>query len=204
MHFKNISTLLVAGVLSASALTVANAESKTGSNSYDNFAVKLRVGVLHENGKLEFGNTSAKLHKKTTPNLEVASNYFFTKNVAAELALGYHALKESSGSNSKTFSFIPLTGTVQYHFMPDAGFSPYVGAGYGYSFVAGKGNTLNIKSAGSPVVQAGFDVPMSNSMLVNVDAKYGFARKHNASIGSTSGKFKSKPLSVMAGVGFTF
>lgn len=205
MRFKKISTLLVAGALSASAFAAAHADSKSSGKENNNFAVMFRAGALHDNGKLKYSNgSSGKLRGKIGMNFELASNYFFTSNVATELSLGYRAMKETTSSKSKTFNFIPLTGTVQYHFMPNAGFSPYVGAGYGYTFVTGKGNSLSVKSAGSPVVQAGFNVPMSDSTFVNVDAKYGFTRKHNIKDGSIGGKFRSKPLSVMVGVGSSF
>ena len=71
---------------------------------------------------------------KTIPELDVS--YFFTKNIAAELVLTYPQKHDVSldGAKIGTVKHLPPTLLVQYHFLPDASFRPYVGAGVNYKF----------------------------------------------------------------------
>jgi len=75
---------------------------------------------------------------KTIP--EVDFSYFFSKNLAAELVLTYPqkmdvniAASAAGAFKAGTVKVLPPTLTLQYHFLPDAQFRPYVGAGINYT-----------------------------------------------------------------------
>ncbi len=73
---------------------------------------------------------------KTIPEVDIS--YFFTKSFAAELILTYpqeHDV-ELMGTNIGTFKHLPPTLTLQYHFIPDGAFRPYVGVGVNLTFIS--------------------------------------------------------------------
>lgn len=121
---------------------------------------------------------------------EVDFTYFFTKNIAAELILGTtrHDV-HTTGSNLTAIGgpssaevdlgnvyLLPPTLTVQYHFMPDTSFKPYLGAGVNYTIFYGvdEGNVVkDVKydNAFGFALQAGLDYKINDKFFINIDAK---------------------------------
>jgi len=63
---------------------------------------------------------------------------------------------------------IPPTLSVQYHFMPDSRFRPYVGAGVNYTLFSNeKPSGLKLDDSFGPAFQAGIDVGINDSWFVN-------------------------------------
>ena len=116
---------------------------------------------------------------KTIP--EVDFTYFFAKNVAAELILTYpQSLDvELSGTKIGTFKALPPVLSLQYHFIPDGVFRPYVGLGVNLTLISnvdinvpGVG-ALDLSSSSVGLAgQAGFDVRVAEKVFVNADVKY--------------------------------
>lgn len=109
---------------------------------------------------------------------EVDISYFITRNIALELILTYPQKHDVtlSGANIGSVKHLPPTLTVQYHFAPDAGFQPYVGAGINYTRFSSV--NLNVpprlgteNSSAGWALQAGFDIPIAKNMVFNVDVK---------------------------------
>jgi outer membrane protein len=145
--------------------------------------------------------TAAALYGSAGANLQVDSNlipevdfsYYFTKNLAAELILATgtrHDVKTSSFNPATlttnklgSVDLLPPTLTLQWHFMPDQTFDPYLGAGatYVYSLdkkltaqgVAGVGpQKIRIESdMWGGALQAGLDINLKDRWLVNFDVK---------------------------------
>ncbi len=138
--------------------------------------------------------------KGTGAELEVDSNtipeldfsYYITKNIAAELilALGSKHDVQTSGANPGVLfkggdlgrvNLLPPTLTLQWHFLPDQTFDPYVGAGVTYvrsmdrgltaSTALGPGAIRIDRNMWGPAVQAGFDVNLKDRWLINFDVK---------------------------------
>ena len=110
------------------------------------------------------------------PELDIS--YFFTDNIAAELILGTaeHQLDYTGGVNLGDTMILPPTLTLQYHFTPDAAFSPYVGAGLNYSIFynedSGTGFTgLDVDGGIGYALQAGYDYWLNKNWGVNMDVK---------------------------------
>ncbi|MBM2886287.1 OmpW family protein [Chromobacterium phragmitis] len=110
---------------------------------------------------------------------ELDFTYMITNNIGAELILGTSRHKATStafGDLGKV-SVLPPTLTLQYHFMPEATFRPYVGAGINYT----RFYSNDLKAAGTPLsidqnswggaLQLGADVAINKSWFVNVDVK---------------------------------
>ena len=126
------------------------------------------AGGARLNGDLDVSNA-------LTP--EVDLTYFLTNNIALEAIAGtaQHEL-DFNGANLGDTWILPPTVTLQYHFMPQSAFSPYIGAGINYSLFyaedAGTGfNDLDIDSGVGPALQAGFDYWLDDHWGVNVDVK---------------------------------
>jgi outer membrane protein len=146
---------------------------------------------------------------KTIPEIDIS--YFFTPNWAAELILTYpqkHKVKLGS-ADIGSFKHLPPTLTLQYHFMPTATFSPYVGAGVNYTRISsvdlldGNGR-LESNSIGF-ALQAGFDVKLDKNWSVNFDVKkvqIGSDVKDTA--GNKLSKVSIDPWLVGVGIGYRF
>ncbi len=108
---------------------------------------------------------------------EVDLTYFFTNNIAAEIIAGTarHEM-DFGGANLGEAWILPPTLTLQYHFMPDQAFSPYIGAGINYSILyaedAGTGfSDLKVDNGVAPALQAGFDYWINDNWGFNLDVK---------------------------------
>ncbi len=164
---------------------------------------------------------------KTIP--EVDFSYFFSKNLAAELVLTYPqkmdvniAASAAGAFKAGTVKVLPPTLTLQYHFLPDAQFRPYVGAGINYTRFSsislgplddvtqtlGGGNTgTNTidKNSWGGALQLGFDVKVAQNSFINVDVKKVYMKTDlkNSLVGKLS-TLKIDPLYVGLGYGFKF
>lgn len=137
-----------------------------------------------------YGSNSAELRVDGNTIPELDFSYYITKNIAAELILALGTRHDVSVSGSGgilnkrglgSVNLLPPTLTLQWHFMPDQTFDPYVGAGVTY--VRAMDNSLTAHTAlgnlpiridhnsWGPAIQAGFDVNLKDRWLVNFDVK---------------------------------
>ncbi|MGV8893759.1 MAG: OmpW/AlkL family protein [Burkholderiaceae bacterium] len=151
---------------------------------------------------------SVHVSNKTIPEVDIS--YFFTPNLAAELILTYPQKHDVSlnGTNIGTFKHLPPTLTLQYHFMPEAQFSPYVGAGVNYTRISNVdlpgGLTLENDSFGL-ALQAGVDYKLDKNWSLNLDVKKVQLRSDlSTSTGTKLGTVKLDPWLVGVGVGYRF
>jgi outer membrane protein len=167
-------------VVRARAVNISpNEDSKLGRT------VNSNVGNLMSPGaKLE-------VDSNTIPELDIS--YYFTKHIAAELILALgsrhdvsvHGDSAGNIGNQKlgSVNLLPPTLTLQWHFLPDQKFDPYVGAGLNYTamldrnlqFSSGAADGTKIKIDRDSVglaLQAGFDINLEDGWLINADVKY--------------------------------
>jgi outer membrane protein len=132
-----------------------------------------------------------KVDSNTIPELDIS--YYFTKNIATELILATgskHDVKISKESGATvpnqllgSIDALPPTLTVQWHFMPDQMFDPYVGAGLNATFMLDRklnlrqgplaGQKIRVdRDSFGPALQAGFDINLKDGWLINADVKY--------------------------------
>ncbi|NJD34175.1 MAG: OmpW family protein [Betaproteobacteria bacterium] len=137
-----------------------------------------------------YGNANANLQVDDNLIPEVDFSYYFTKNLAAELILATgtrHDVKTSgtgpllTSRNLGSVDLLPPTLTLQWHFMPDQTFDPYLGAGATYVYSLDK--NLKAQSVIGPqkikidndmwggALQAGFDINLKDRWLLNFDVK---------------------------------
>ncbi|MGV6800399.1 MAG: OmpW/AlkL family protein [bacterium] len=150
--------------------------------------------------------------------------YFVTDHVGVELILATSAhdiIGEEAiaglGKVAKAKA-LPPTLTVQYHFQPEAQFSPYVGVGVNYTLFYDEKATTSLNNAiGATSVdldesfglaaQAGVDVKLNDRWFLNADVKY--IQIDTTATLNTSGMINSvnvdvNPVVIGLGVGTLF
>ncbi|AXA93508.1 OmpW family protein [Massilia sp. YMA4] len=145
---------------------------------------------------------------KTIPELDVS--YFFTPNIAAELVLTYPQKHDVylDGQTIGTFKHLPPSLLAQYHFTPNATFSPYVGAGINWTTFS-KNKILNGQGSlehdsWGLALQAGFDYKLNQNWSLNVDVKKLQLRSDVMIAGVKASKVKVDPVLFGVGVGYRF
>lgn len=158
----------------------ADEESKLGTQTDTTYGAGTALAL--------YGSANAELRadSNTIPELDIS--YYITKNIAAELILALGSRHDVSVTGSGgavnhdlgSVNLLPPTLTLQWHFMPDQMFDPYVGAGVTYvrsldkSLTANAGAVFPIKidkNMWGPAIQAGFDVNLPDRWLINFDVK---------------------------------
>lgn len=154
---------------------------------------------------------------KTIPEVDIS--YFFTKNIAAELILTVpqkHDVKVTQSAigsfKAGSFKHLPPTLTLQYHFLPDSQFRPYIGAGVNYTSItddnlAVPGVTkLHLENdSWGGALQVGFDVKLTENLFLNLDVKkiYISSDVMAPGLGKVSW-VKVDPLAIGVGLGWRF
>ena len=148
---------------------------------------------------------------------ELDFTYFFTKNIAAELILGItkhtvEVLGSTSGDlDLGTVRIIPPVLTLQYHFLPDGDFSPYLGAGINYVIMIDerKGRSvtsLDLSNEFGYAFQAGIDYRLNDKWSLNLDIKKIFVKTdiHVNFATIKANNTELNPLIIGLGVGYKF
>lgn len=125
-------------------------------------------------GALSIGRDEVHVSDKVIPEVDIS--YFFTKNIAAELILTYPQEHNVSVAGTKvgTVEQLPPTLLLQYHFMPESKFRPYVGLGVNYTLFTNDDLDLNLETESSSLglaLQVGMDIQLAPQWFLNVDVK---------------------------------
>lgn len=153
------------------------------------------------------------VNDKAIPEFDVS--YFFTPNIAAELILTVpqkHTLR-AGDVRIGSLKHLPPTLAVQYHFIPEGSFRPYVGAGLNYTRFSSVGFDPAVRAALSPSIskdsfgpalQAGLDIALGGGLYLNLDLKKVWIRTDVKSFGAKVGTFKVDPVLLGIGLGCRF
>jgi len=140
--------------------------------------------------------------------------YFFTDNIAVEVIAGTtrHTIKAVGPGTDVVVReqwVLPPVVSLQYHPLPAARFSPYVGGGVNYMFYYAGSNrngfTTDLKNGVGWSVQGGVDYAINGPWSLNVDVKKVF-HKTNAVIngGALTSHVGLDPWVISAGFGRKF
>lgn len=159
----------------------ADEDSKLGRMTNNAWGGGAANSVLNQGAELE-------VESNTIPELDIS--YYVTKNIALELILAVGSKHDvnihKNGDVGQVVpgkqdlgevNVLPPTLTVQWHFMPDQMFDPYVGAGVNYTrFMDNSldlaGNQIRVdRNSWGPAIQAGFDINLKDGWLINADIK---------------------------------
>ncbi|PIB93238.1 OmpW family protein [Caulobacter sp. FWC2] len=144
----------------------------------------------------------------------IGLSYFLTDKLAVEVIAGttQHTVKAVGPGTDvevhKTWVLPPVV-SLQYHPLPGARFSPYVGAGLNYMlFYSSKdknGFTVDLDNGFGYALQAGADIPINASYNLNLDIKkVWFDTDAKINGGALKSKVKLDPLVVSVGFGRRF
>ena len=171
--------VLMAGV--ATTVMAGQATAKDLGDSYlskERFQIRGRIiDVMADgDGTVQPLGLETDVEHRMAP--EIDFTYFMTENIAAELiaATSKHSIKAGPADVGNAW-ILPPTLTVQYHFMPDSKFSPYVGAGLNYSMFYAEDadtgfNDLEVHGGFGYALQVGADYWLNDNWGLNIDAKY--------------------------------
>lgn len=160
-------------------------------------------------------SNAIRVENRWAPELDIS--YFFSKQLAAELVLAFTKLDARvthsavGAFDAGSFKALPPTLTLQWHFLPDAQFRPYVGAGLNYTRLSdmklGNGVTGPLKlerTSVGPALQAGIDIALGGAWFLNFDAKKVWIQTALKSNGTTLSTLKVDPWLLGVGVGYRF
>lgn len=204
-------------LLAVTALQVFSAGTAlaAGDTQHGSWEYRVRaIGVLPDSGGSTTIGGTPHADNAVVPEFDIS--YFFTPNIAAELILATSphdlTLKNSTLGDLDLGStwVLPPTLTLQYHFMPEEKFNPYIGAGINYTlpYAEKDGDDTNkLEADGSFgwALQAGADYWLNDHWGVNVDVKKIFVDV-DASInnGAITGNVELDPWVIGTGVAYRF
>lgn len=213
-------------LLLGAALLAAGAPLKAEAGDWILRARAIAVAPLDSSSGITpaFPNEKVSVDTAYAPELDVT--YMLTNNLGLELiaATTKHSAKGKSGTTGSIGKLadtwvLPPTLTLQYHFMPDAKFRPYVGAGINYTIFYNSRASGSLEDAVGETdvsmsnslgwaLQAGADIPINEKMFLNFDVKYididTTARLNTTAIGQQRVRIGIDPLVVGFGVGMRF
>ena len=157
------------------------------------------------------------IDSKTIPEIDIT--YFFTPNIAAELVLTVpqkqHVTVEQSALGGPvdigTFRHLPPSLLLQYHFIPNGTFRPYVGAGLNYTRISS--TRLAVPTVGDWQLEhsrfglalgAGVDIAIAKNVFLNFDVKKLQIRTDVKLAGTTLSTVKVDPWLIGVGIGYRF
>ena len=169
------------------------------------------------NGSNADSTYRARVSDDVVPELDIS--YFITDNIAVEAIAGWtrHVVKATAPNGAAqadlgSVRLLPPTITGQYHFFTKERISPYVGAGWNYSFLFGEknanGTTASFSNATGPAIQAGVDIAIVGGLSLNLDVKKIWwidgSKVASNFAGGVHSTANLDPLLVGVGVGYRF
>ena len=172
----NTMTRAVLAALIAAAATAAHAQ--------DDGPWVVRFGVHNvapksNNGSLAGGAFRATLDDSARPSGSL--EYFFTPNLGVDVLAAWpfeHSL-DLNGVRAAKFKQLPPTVGVNWHFLPDGQWSPFVGVGVNYTKVFDvketgplAGTNLSVGDSWGLAAHLGLDIKVAPRWLVTIDARW--------------------------------
>lgn len=211
-----IATAVVAAALAAGGVASAqDFQPKTAGTLLVDFRATSvapdESGAIFTAGGVDTG-LDVKVDNDTIPSLGIS--YFITDKVAVELILGTskHTISATTAPTDTPVHdtwVLPPVLSVQYHPLPAARVSPYVGAGVNYMiFYSGEdrnGFKVDVDDGFGYSLQAGVDIAVKGPWSVNVDVKkVFFETTANINNGALHSDVTLDPLVVSVGLGRKF
>lgn len=144
------------------------------------------VDPKSDNLSFDSGEGTVFLNVEDATSFGFDVTYMMTENLGLDVLLAYpfnHDVKATvsgiSGEvNIAETDLLPPTVSLQWYFMPDATFSPYVGAGINWSIFSGEklidevGAKLSLDDSFGYALQIGADVKLGEAWFLNFDIRY--------------------------------
>lgn len=204
---KALLPFALAATLGALAVPTAHAESN------DSWVVRIGGAVVapkSNNGTI--AGARADVSSSTRPTIDL--EYMFTPNWGVDVLGASPFLHDISlaglGTVARTKQLPPTFG-INYHFMPNAAWSPFLDAGVNYTNFfsthatgALYGNSVSIANSWGPAVRAGFDLKISEKWLATVDMRWAYIESDVKVDNTKVGTAKIDPIVFGASIGYRF
>lgn len=178
------------------------------ADDYKSFGIRMRaIYVMPDE---TFDSSLSSLHPKVSDDVipELDLEYFFTKNISAELIAGVtrNDIKLNNGFAGSTW-LLPPTITAKFHPLAGSIVSPYIGFGVNFIFPFNSKlngvNDFQIDNSIGWAAQAGTDIKVSDNLYFNIDYKY-LNADTKATIAGTKYKLDLNPHLFGIGLGYRF
>lgn len=128
------------------------------------------------------GNNHAVVNVDSGSSLGLNLAYMLSPNLSVEVLAAYpfeHDINLNGGGKVASTKHLPPTVSLQYHFMTDKTFKPYIGLGLNYTtFFSTKttgalaGTKLSLNDSWGLAGEIGADIMLENNWLLNFSARY--------------------------------
>ena len=217
--FRAVALLaVVASAATSSAWAQSSASDTQGSWLIRARAVRIDTANQSDAiASLAVPRDAIHVNSKTIPEVDIS--YFFTPHIAAELVLTVPqkhrvtVMQSALGGPTDIGSFkhLPPTLMLQYHFIPNGTFRPYVGAGLNYTRISGV--NLAVPTVGALKLESnsvglalggGVDIQLARQWFLNFDVKKVQIRSDVKLGAQTVSKVRVDPWLFGVGVGYRF
>lgn len=214
MKINSPRLAVAAGV--ASMLALAGTASATEAGDWLVRAGASYVDPESDNGTLNLTKAVPVLPRSDI-NVDGAGSftftvsYFFTPNIAVELLAAYpfsHDFELTTINVNGEVDHLPPTLSVQYHFMPNERWKPYVGVGVNYTmFSNAKVDApvnVDLDDSVGAALQAGVDIALDDKWLLNFEVRYIEIQSDVQVNGTGVGTVDINPMVYGVNVGYRF
>ena len=200
-------------LLPLALLAAAGALAAPVVHADDAWVVRIGGAVVapkDNNGTL--AGARADVSSSTRPTIDL--EYLITPNWGVDV-LGatpflHDVALKGLGTVARTKQLPPTMG-VNYHFMPNAAWSPFVGLGINYTNFfdthatgALYGNSVSIANSWGVAARAGFDLKISDKWIATVDVRWANIESDVKVDNSKVGTAKIDPIVFGASIGYRF
>jgi outer membrane protein len=183
------------------------------------------TAVAHEEGDwlFRFGGTAVLPKSNNSEIVSVDDGYsasftvswMWTDNWAIDVLAAWpfkHDITlNSDGSKVASVQHLPPTVSLQYHFLPQSLFQPYVGLGLNYTYFfdekttgALEGEKLDVDSSFGIAAQLGVDFMINEKWFLNAEARWADIAPDATVSGTNLGEVDISPWILSANFGFRF
>ena len=205
MKKQMCGVLVLALVMAIGFATIVRAE-----DDYKKFGVRVRAIYVMPAETFDSRLDGSKFNVSDSIIPELDLEYFFMKNVSAELILGVTKHDIKSDTDGKLYGstwLLPPTLTAKYHPLAGGSISPYVGFGVNYTIpFESKFNGVSdftIANSFGWAAQAGVDLKIKDNLFFNLDYKY-INADTKITVAGTKYKLDLNPNLIGIGVGYRF
>ena len=155
------------------------------ANAQDDWFVRVgpvTVNPKSGNGTLHAGTTAIPVDIDSNTQLGLAFGRYLSPNLAVEVlaATPFHHTVSLLGGEEVDFKHLPPTVSLQYYFLPDSAFNPFVGAGVNYTWTYGEdefgtitsGSEVGIGNSWGLAAQVGAVIKLGEKMDLVLDARW--------------------------------
>ena len=215
-------------VLTSAVLSVALAGPAFGHEA-GQWILRAGVGtVMPKDNNLSLPDLGVTVNVDDGTSLTLTGTYMFTDNWAFDILAAWpftHDVKLDPDDGSSSIAFgevehLPPTFSIQYHFLPDSSFQPFVGLGLNYTTflsedldagITGLVSDFSLDDSFGVAAQVGADWMLGEHWLINFDVRWiniesdlkaSFAAAPTES--ATLGTVTIDPLVLAINVGYSF